>query len=125
MHCFYHDSIDAIAVCKNCSRGLCRECATEFPNGIACKGRCENEVNAINQIINRNKTSYKKTSAAYTRNALTYLMMGIVFGVWGAAEVGARPMLGMPMLVLGVICLVAAVLNYSTGQRFLRSEDDR
>src|ERR1044072_4794704 len=112
MHCFYHDSIDAIAVCKNCSRGLCRECATEFPNGIACKGRCENEVNAINQIINRNKTSYKKTSAAYTRNALTYLLMGIVFGVWGAAEMGARRMLGMGRLALGAICGCASVRNY-------------
>jgi hypothetical protein len=125
MHCFYHDTIDAIAICKNCSRGLCRDCSTEFANGIACKGRCENEVNAINQIINRNKTSYKKTSAAYTRNALTYLLIAIVFGVWGAAAVGTRPMLGMPMLILGVIALVAAVLNYSTGQRFLQSEDDR
>ena len=125
MHCFYHNSVDAIAICKNCSRGLCRDCITEFPNGIACKGRCEQEVDAINQIIRRNKTAYKKTSSAYTRNALTYLLLAIVLGVWGATEVSTRPVMGMPMLISGIVFLIAAVLNYSTAQRFLQSEDDR
>ena len=51
--------------------------------------------------------------------------MTIVFGVWGAAEMGSNPVIGLPMLVIGIVCLVAAVMNYSTGRRFLQSEDDR
>src|SRR4030095_7607907 len=103
MLCFYHSSIEAVAICKNCSRGVCRDCAAEFPNSIACKNRCEAEVEAVNQLINRGKTSYQKTSSAYSRNAIIYVMFAAAFGIWGATEIGDRPMLGGVMLVLGLV----------------------
>ncbi|MGA2248287.1 MAG: B-box zinc finger protein [Verrucomicrobiota bacterium] len=29
MKCFNHPSVDAVALCKSCSRALCRECVGE------------------------------------------------------------------------------------------------
>jgi hypothetical protein len=37
MKCFYHHTVDAIAKCKNCNKGLCNDCLIELENGIACK----------------------------------------------------------------------------------------
>lgn len=122
MRCFYHSTTEAVAICKNCSRGVCRDCLTEFPNGIACKNRCEAEVEAVNQIINRGKTSYQKTSSAYSRNAIIYVMFAAAFGIWGAIEMGDRPMVGGVMLVLGIVFIIAALLNYSTSRKFMQSE---
>ncbi len=62
MKCFYHNSIDAVGICKNCNRGVCSECAADLKNGIACKNRCESEVQAVNELINRNKNSHQKAS---------------------------------------------------------------
>lgn len=40
MKCFY-SAQDAVGICKSCGRGLSLAFATEFPTGLACKGRCE------------------------------------------------------------------------------------
>ena len=54
MRCFYHPAVEAVGSCKNCMRGLCRECASEREGGLACQGRCEAEVDAISGLIRRN-----------------------------------------------------------------------
>jgi len=64
MKCFYHPQIDAVAICKNCSKGLCMECVADVGNGVACKGRCEAEVQAVNQMIQRGIKS-RNTSGSY------------------------------------------------------------
>ena len=125
MRCFYHNSVEAVGICKNCYRAVCRDCATECTNGIACKNRCEGEVEAVNDIINRGKTSYQKTSSAYSRNALIYFLFAAGFGVWGAIEITRLPMLGSVMLLVTIVFIIAAVLNYSTSRKFLQSGTER
>ena len=125
MRCFYHDSTEAVAICKSCNRGICRDCAVEFKNGVACKNRCEAEVEAVNQIIDRNKTSYEKTSSAYSGNAIIYLMFAIVSGFWGLKQIANQPLVGWLMVALGLVFLVAALFNYSTSKRFMRAGSDK
>ena len=120
MKCYYHPAADAVAVCKNCSRGVCPGCAAEVGNGIACKGKCEAEVEAVNQIINRNKTSFQKAGAAFSRNAVIYLMLGVLFAALGVTELSARAVLGWFLLLTGAVFLVGAILNYSTSQKYTR-----
>jgi inner membrane protein involved in colicin E2 resistance len=79
MNCFYHSQNPAVALCKNCSKGLCSECAIDQGYGVACKGRCEEEVKSIWQIIQRSKSAYQKTAGAYFRNALFTGSAGLVF----------------------------------------------
>ena len=54
MRCFYHPQADAVGTCKHCHRGLCRDCASEREGGLACRGRCEGAVDAVNALIRRN-----------------------------------------------------------------------
>ena len=125
MRCFYHDSTEAVAICKSCNRGVCRDCAVEFKNGVACKNRCEAEVEALNQIIDRSKTSYQKTSSAYSRNAIIYLMFAVVFGFLGVTELRERSVLGWAMLALALVFLISTFFNYSNSRRFMSSETDK
>src|SRR6185503_8137471 len=105
MKCFNHPAIDAVALCKNCSKGLCHECLVELENGIACKASCVEEVTAINQLIDRNKTTHIKTASAYYRNAFIYGAMGLVFILVAFLDDKVR----MFMLPIGSIFLIAAV----------------
>jgi hypothetical protein len=120
MRCFYHRDRDAVGACKSCGRGVCPECAFELPNGLACRGRCEDEVRALNRIIARNKTAYEKTGGAYVKTAVFYAAVGALLVAAGAAN--WRGMAWM-LLPAGLVCFVAAVLHYSTGQRFTREDD--
>lgn len=120
MKCYYHHDRDAVGTCKSCARGLCPECAAELPNAIGCRGRCEDEVRSLNRIIGRNKTAYEKTSGAYVRTAVFYAALGALLVAAGAANWRGMAWVMVPA---GIVCFVAAVLHYSTGQRWNRDED--
>jgi Flp pilus assembly protein TadB len=117
MRCFYHQSIEAVASCKNCGRGLCPGCAVDVGNGLACPNRCEAEVRALNRVIARNKTAYQKTSGAYARIAAFYAVVGGVFLAAGLANWRGY---GWMLVPAGVIFLLAGLLHYVTGRRFDR-----
>ena len=120
MKCYYHFDSDAVAICKNCSRGLCQECAADVGNGIACKGRCEAEVRAIVEIIEKNKSVYQKTSSAYSINALVYALLSVPVLFFGFVIVRRSPALGYFLLMFGGVCLLGAGLTYSAGRKFVK-----
>ena len=117
MRCYYHPSVEAVAGCKNCSRGLCMECAVDVGNGLACRARCENEVRSLNEIIQRNKTAYQKTQSAYVRTAVFYGGLG---GLCLLAGVLNWRGFGWLLMPAGLVFLFAAWLHYSTGRKFER-----
>jgi hypothetical protein len=115
MRCYYHQEQEAVALCKSCSRGLCPSCAVDVGNGLACRNSCEDEVRSLNRVINRNKTSYEKTSGAYARMAVFYGVLGAVMFVGGVFDWRGFQWLLMPA---GAIFLLSGVLHYTTGRRF-------
>jgi hypothetical protein len=54
MKCFYHQEVDAVGICKNCQRGICPGCAAERDGGLACRHRCEVQVDQVTALIRRN-----------------------------------------------------------------------
>jgi hypothetical protein len=118
MKCFYHLQIDAVAICKNCNKGLCSDCAVELINGIACKNRCESEVKAIVEYLERGKTAYKKVGQAYTRNSVIYGLMGMMFVVFGG--ITFKSPFWLIFLPLGIVCLLGCWFSYSTGRKMSR-----
>lgn len=77
MNCYYHNEAGAVAVCQNCGRGLCRECAGEIDGHIACKGKCEPAVKRLYDQVDRSRS-------ITDRNLILGRVMGVVFAVLGA-----------------------------------------
>lgn len=105
MKCFYHPSVDAVATCKSCGRGLCRECIAEVGLSCSCRNRCEADVATLNDLVERGRTVYKKTSATYFRSGLFTLLAGVPFLVLGAVGVssGTGGEWGYFLLVMGMV----------------------
>ena len=118
MKCFYHPQSDAVGICKNCNKGLCQECAVDVGNGIACKDSCETEVKALNEAIDKGKSSYKKTGGVYVRNAIIFALLGFVFLVFGLIAINTPT--AYLMIPIGIICLLAAGFNYSTSKKIVK-----
>jgi len=85
MKCFYSGEV-AIGTCKSCGRGLSVEFATEFPKGLACKNRCEKDVEDVIALIERNIRFSATTTSIIKGNAraiavagVFYMFMGVVF----------------------------------------------
>ena len=80
MKCFYHETVDAVATCKNCQRALCRECAVDVGNGMACRNACEEQVRILNQMLKKGQNAIKRSSLGYYGLAGFLLLMAIVIG---------------------------------------------
>lgn len=124
MKCFYHPDHDAVALCKSCSRGLCADCSADVPPGVACRGRCEEDVASLNLVLQRSKTAYQKTGAAYRRNAIAALMTGLVFVAFGVLTALAAKSYGALLLApLGGIFFLWSYFSYRSGKQITEVPD--
>ena len=80
MKCFYHETVDAVATCKNCCRALCRQCAVDVGNGIACRNTCEQQVQALNAMLRKGQNAIKRSAWSYYGLAIFMLLMAVVIG---------------------------------------------
>ena len=123
MKCFNHDPADAIAICKNCNKALCRACAVDVGNGMACLNSCEQEVIAVNELVQRNKTASQRTGYAYQRNAIVSLLLALVLAYLGFNSYREN---NQTVLIMtggsAIIFFLAAFFNYSTGKKFMKRD---
>ena len=85
MNCYYHKSVEAVATCKNCGRGLCADCCVDIGNGEACRNRCEDAARQITSLISRNvqAAGAKKVTRRPSEYGMFFLTMGLVLLVAG------------------------------------------
>jgi hypothetical protein len=121
MNCFQHPQTPAVGVCKHCARGLCPECAVDEGFGLACKDRCEAEVKAVTQIIERSKKMYGKTSAVYIRGAFLYGLMGLFFLAFPFIFHDTPVELHYLFTGMGILFLFGAVLNAVNASRIKKA----
>jgi hypothetical protein len=86
VRCYVHRDVEAVGACKSCLKGLCPECAAETNGGLACRAKCESEVEALVAWVRDSRLksgekaerAWRKTGAAYSRQAW---MLGILGGL--------------------------------------------
>ena len=114
MKCYYHQEYDAIGICKSCSKGLCPKCAVDLSKGLACKSRCEEDVQNMIQLIDNNiKLSPTSTSIIRASRiggliaSVFYIVIGLMFTGWGYHDdMSLIIALGMCITIYGVVSLV-------------------
>lgn len=108
MKCFVHQSADAVGLCRNCSRGVCMECAADRESGIACKGRCEAAVDAMDSLVRRNVAVSAKPGMSHWVQLVVYFGAAIVFAALAYADAtnGGR---NSAAVLLGVLAAVIAM----------------
>ncbi|WP_353777728.1 hypothetical protein [Winogradskyella sp. 3972H.M.0a.05] len=107
MKCYNHTNVEAVGICKNCNKGICPECLTEIPNGIACTSSCVEELKLVNELISKNVRSRNSVAGSYRRGALLHGLMGIVFLVYGIMD-GKHIWF---IEIMGIIFLFFAAIN--------------
>ena len=125
MNCFNHSSEPAVGLCKSCFKALCRDCAVEVENGLACKkANCQARVKLINRILDNNK---RVLSAGNVQNRI---------GGWVSIAIGAiflaaaclcfafvNAIIGMFSVLAGVVFLVSGLYRLRPGANFPKVEE--
>ena len=118
MKCYFHPEIDAVAICKNCGKGICPECAADVENGMACRNSCEEKVKAINSLFEKSQNSYLTANRTYKITAVIYknlsiwlLLIGTAFLIFGIIQ-------GLLLLfILGILFIISAVFSFTEAQK--------
>ncbi len=113
MKCFYHPEKDAVGICFACSKGVCKQCAIETHNGLACNDTCENHYPASISKLDR---LCQKLATSFTITALIYLLAGMILIIAGAS---IRTYTGIYFFVpMGIAYLVSSWLQYNSAKNF-------
>ena len=123
MRCFYHAAHEAVGICKHCNRGVCRECAREVGDSLACKGRCEGKVAEVNQLWGRAADTRRAAALNYRRHGVASIFMGILFACLGALfqpweRQGGAGTMGYIFMALGFIIAVSGLMSLRTAGSF-------
>ena len=119
MNCFEHPGRPAVGICKNCQRGLCMDCAADVGDGLACKGRCEQAVRDINEIVNRSKTAYQKAGKAHKGMGtflaiLAFIMAGFALFFFALTD---SPFFAVYFATFAAAFALGALISIRSGRR--------
>ena len=118
MVCYYHHDKAAIGLCKYCQRGLCSDCAAHAGDSLACKNLHENNVIAMEALMQKNILQSKRVGSDYVRNTIFYGSVGLLFTAFGASQLKWLGMQAVVYLVIGLALLWAAVANYLESRKY-------
>jgi hypothetical protein len=81
LKCYEHPEAEAVGLCKSCQKGVCRACAVDTGNGLACGQPCAERVRGINELVDRNVTVSRVNKRATWLWPAFYIAMGALFAV--------------------------------------------
>jgi hypothetical protein len=115
MKCFQHNETDAIGICRNCHKGVCRQCAAVVDGCLACRYVCEQKVELANRVI-----AY--SVRAVTSQPKTIRSIGLILLVAGAIMIGVSLRLRdwNFLAFFGVFLLLVAAIHLLNYRRLTR-----
>lgn len=109
MECFAHPGHQAVALCRGCLRGVCRDCAIDLGAGFVCSESCRPQVE---RMMDLQEASVRNTALVRSHSWVP-LVMGLVFLLTAGAfygRYGQDPTVFM-LGSIGTMFLIQAVLN--------------
>ncbi|WP_157111123.1 hypothetical protein [Candidatus Nucleicultrix amoebiphila] len=100
MTCFNHSKKDSVGSCKSCGRALCHACIAPGLDSIACKNRCENQVQALDGFLNK-AVMNKYSTTVVGQAAVTVMMAGLSVLFWNLELPGFAVFLLVLTVILG------------------------
>lgn len=112
MKCYNHPEVDAVGTCKNCCKGICRDCLTDTYKGLACTATCIEDTVFLNTLIEKQKKSELKTLAAALNNGVIYFSIGIISLGYSIGKDDGAP----EFFVTGLLLMGWGVLSFITSR---------
>ncbi|GLQ30891.1 hypothetical protein [Litoribrevibacter albus] len=115
MKCYKHQDIDAIGLCKSCHKGVCPECSALVGGSVACAESCQEDVAALNYMVERGKKVYKNLGKQWGPSVIINGVGGaffLSFGIYNFGRISSWLLIG-----LGAIMIVGGIMSAVQGKR--------
>ena len=115
MRCYNHQDVDANGLCKSCHKGICSDCSTLVGGSVACSETCQEDVAALNYLVERGKKVYKNLGRQWTPAAFINSIGGTLFVGYGLYNFGRLS--SWLFIGLGAIMIVGGILSIIQGKQ--------
>jgi hypothetical protein len=112
MICYNHTDKQAVAICKNCFKAICKECAIPDDNGFTCSDKCHQEIVTYHAMMEKSKTMYGLKPGRAPITTIFLLIGGVPFLCMGIFSLFNGDWFGLFMLVMGIIFLSLGIVSY-------------
>ena len=107
MRCNVHSETEAIALCRVCSVGICRDCAKPAIKGFGCSDVCLDRAKTIDRMLDIQAVNLRSTSK------LSYFFVPAFLLVLGVLLIGEEQIFGTPrgafQVIFGIVSLILGV----------------
>lgn len=117
MKCYNHQT-DAVGICKSCNKGICKDCAVDVGDGIACHNSCEQSVKILNELVSESKQALLRTKSVFLRTrtiffkqALLIGLLGVFFIVFGLLNERSMASFVVPVGGVFLIWMLISIVN--------------
>lgn len=107
-----------MGLCKYCQRGLCSDCAAQSGDSLACKGLHEEQVRAMEVLMQKNILQSKRVGSDYLRNTIFYGLVGTLFTAFGFSQLRWLGLQAVVYVMIGLALLYAAIANYLESRKY-------
>jgi len=112
--------MDAIGLCKSCHKGVCSECSELVDGSVSCKETCQEDVAALNYMVERGKKVYKNLGKQWGPSVVLNGVGGAFFLGYGIYNFGRTS--SWLLIGLGAIMLVGGIMSVTQGKRMADKE---
>ena len=114
MKCFTHHEIDAVGICKACSKAVCASCTTDTGRGLSCSDACSSEIDQQNQIIDKSKKIYSIGEKApfMPTGLIIHFFFGFLFSGFSIFNYFQQGSLEWFLLLMGLGFLVIGIIGW-------------
>jgi hypothetical protein len=92
--------------------------ATPAGDSLACKNLHEEEVHAIEVLMQKNILQSQRVGSDYVRNTIFYGLVGILFSGFGLSQLRWLGLQAVIYLMIGLALLYASVANYLESRKY-------
>jgi hypothetical protein len=130
MHCFNHPTYEAAGVCRSCGRALCHDCIAICEEAVACKGKCEERVTAIQHMITMNQVTSRSLPTQMRQGGIYASTVGLMFAVMGGIFFACinddfGHFVGGAFILLGTMILIRGVTAVRNSLKYPRTDNKK
>jgi hypothetical protein len=85
---------------------------------LACKNRHEEQVRAMEALLQRNILQSKRVGSDYLRNTIFYGVVGVLFTAFGISQYNWLGLQALVYAMIGLALLWAALSNYLESRKY-------
>ncbi|MAC83795.1 MAG: hypothetical protein CL624_06645 [Arcobacter sp.] len=121
MKCYNHQNIDAVGICKSCSKGICKSCSVVVGKSLACESSCEEHVAAVDTMVSKSLITMSTQKRNRNFMPLFFAATGLSIVALSYYRTGTFGLAS----IMGFVFIGFGIANYLINRKWINDMDKK